>query len=90
MLHNEHLKKADELYEVRHDGSGNVIHVTIKDGEAIIFPSLDCLVRRHYFGEEVERFYLSEEELSDMYGSETYSYYELKKIYSKEIEELKS
>lgn len=34
MLHNEHLSKADELYEVRHDEKGNVIHVFIKDGEA--------------------------------------------------------
>ena len=84
MLHNEHLSKADELYEVRHDNNGNAIHVFIKDGEAIIFQNLHDFVMRIYYGKEVERFYLSEEELTDMYNSNDYEYYELKSKYSHE------
>ena len=84
MLHNEHLRKADELYEVRHDNNGNAIHVFIKDGEAIIYPSLHDFIMRTYFGAEVERFYLSEEELCDMYVSNDYDYYTLKSNYSHE------
>ena len=44
MLHNEHLRKADELYEIRHDNNGNAIHIFIKDGEAIIFQNLDDFI----------------------------------------------
>lgn len=82
MLHNEHLSKADELYEIRHDNSGNAIHVFIKDGEAIIFPTLHDLIQRIYFGKEVERFYLEEEALEAMYDESEYNYYNLKSIYS--------
>jgi len=80
MLHNEHLRKADESYECRHDNNGNAIHVLIEDGEAIIFPTLDDLVKRVYFGKEVERFYCSEELLSDLYESDSYNYYTLKEF----------
>jgi len=80
MLHNEHLRKSDESYECRHDNNGNVIHVYIKDGEAIIFPTLDDLVKRIYFGEEVERFYIDEDRLSELYDSDEYNYYELKEF----------
>jgi hypothetical protein len=82
MIHNEHLTKADELYEIRHDNNGNAIHVFIKDGEAIIFPTLHDLVQRIYFGKEVERFYLEEESLEAMYNKNVYNYYELKSIYN--------
>jgi ribosomal protein S19 len=85
MLHNEHLRKADELYECRHDNNGNVIHIYIKDGEAIIFPTLDSLVRRVYFGEEVERFYVNEDILEELYDRDEYDYYELKNIVLTEI-----
>lgn len=85
MLHNEHLRKADELYECRHDNNGNVIHIYIKDGEAIVFPTLDCLVRRLYFGEEVERFYVNEDILEELYDRDEYDYYELKNIVLTEI-----
>jgi len=78
MLHNEHLQKADELYEIRHDNNGNVIHVYVKDGEAIVFPSLHDFVMRVYYGQEVERFYLDEEELTDLYNESAYDYYTLK------------
>jgi hypothetical protein len=85
MLHNEHLRKADELYECRHDNNFNAIHVYIKDGEAIIFPTLDSLVRRVYFGEEVERFYVNEDILEELYDRDEYDYYELKNIVLTEI-----
>ena len=80
MLHNEHFRKADELYECRHDDDGNGIHVFIKDGEAIVFPSLYDLFLRVCEGEEVERFYCSEEFLSQLYESESYDYYTLKEF----------
>lgn len=79
MLHNEHLRKADELYECRHDNNGNAIHVYIKDGEAIVFPTLFDLIRYEYLGgSNVERFYLNEHELCNLYGHENYDYYSLK------------
>ena len=79
MLHNEHLRKADELYEIRHDNKGNAIHVYIKDGEAIIFPTLHDLVRCVYFGENnVDRLYILESELEALYQSESYMFYDLK------------
>lgn len=82
MLHNEHLSKADELYEIRHDNSGNAIHVFIKDGGATIFPTLDDFVQQVYFGKNaVERFYLEEESLEAMYDESEYNYYNLKLIY---------
>jgi len=81
MIHNEHLKRADELYEIRHDNNGNAIHVYIKDGEAIIFPTLHDFVMRVYDGQEVERFYLDEYELTDMYNESAYDYYTLKSKY---------
>lgn len=84
MLHNEHLTKADELYEVRHDGIGNAIHIYIKDGEAIVFPILDYFINYIYFGKpDVERFYLSEHELFNLYSFEVYDYYSLKSIAKK-------
>jgi hypothetical protein len=82
MIHNEHLSKADETYEIRHDKSGNAIHVFIKDGEAIIFPTLHDLVMRVYYGEESERFYLEEDSLEVMYDESIYDYYTLKSQYS--------
>jgi hypothetical protein len=84
MIHNEHLQKADELYEVRHDNNGNAIHVYIKDGEAIIFPTLHDFVMRVYYGQEVERFYLEEESLDAMYDESAYDYYTLKLNYTQQ------
>lgn len=80
MIHNEHLRKADETYEIRHDNQGNAIHVIVKDGEAVIYPTLHDLVLHQYLGrwEISERFYLNEDELSGLYDNEKYDYYTLK------------
>ena len=72
MLHNEHLRKADELYEIRHDNNGNALHVYIKDGNAIMYQSLNDLVRHIYFGEQADRVYCSEDSLIDIYESDMY------------------
>jgi len=81
MTHNEHLRKADELYEVRHDNNGNAIHVFIKDGEAIVFQNLHDFVFYNYFGNpDIERFYLDEEQLARLYIYDIYDYYSLKEI----------
>lgn len=84
MLHNENIRKADETYEIRHDDKGNAIHLFITDGEAIAFPTMNDLVKRVYFGEnEIERFYISEQQLDDLYAFEVYDYYSLKAIAKK-------
>lgn len=77
MLHNEHLK-GGEAYECRHDNNGNAIHVLIKDGDAIVYPTLDAFVRQVYLGEDVERFYCTDEMLAELYESDSYSYHDLK------------
>lgn len=66
-FHSENLANADESYESRFDRNGHAIHVYFKDGYAIVFPALYELVLRIYYGMEVERFYLDEEELEKMY-----------------------
>jgi hypothetical protein len=78
MLHNEHFLKADRLYEIRHDNNGNAIHVFIKDGEVIVYSSITDLIRSNVYGEEVERFYLDEDDLDKLYESNNYDYYTLK------------
>lgn len=85
MVHNEHLRKADELYEVWHDNNGRAIHMYIKDGEAIIFPSLDSLVRYVYFGEETDRLYMEEGKLMDMPEEIRYNFYLLKDRMNKSL-----
>jgi hypothetical protein len=88
MLHNEHLRKADELYEVRHDDNGNAIHVFIKDGEAIVFQNLNDFVFYNYFGSpDIERFYLDEEQLARLYIYDIYDYYSLKEIAEKIVDD---
>jgi len=37
------------------------MHVYMKDGEYIVFPTLDDLIRYIYLGEDVERFYANDE-----------------------------
>jgi hypothetical protein len=81
MVHIENLRKADESYEVRHDNDGNAIHVFIKDGEAIVFPTLWDLISHTYLAApDVERFYLSEDKLDALYSSPSYGYYDLKNV----------
>lgn len=83
MYHNENLKKGDDLYEIRHNGNGEAIHIYTKDDECIIFPTLDDLVRHEYLGEpNVERFYLSSDDVMNMFDSSDYCYYKLKSKYS--------
>lgn len=80
MIHTEHFGKTDKSYEIRHDNNGNAIHVFIKDGEAIIFPTIRDLIDRVIFGMDIERFYLDEVDLDKLYDSDKYNYYELKEI----------
>lgn len=79
MIHNEHFDKADRTYEVRHDNNGAAIHVLIKDGEAIIYPTLYDLYLHFNSGVQVERMYVSEEDLGDIYELDVYDYYRIKK-----------
>lgn len=86
MLHNEHLVKADELYEIRHDSNGNAIHVFIKDGEAIVFPTLWDFIKYEILGDaNVERFYLGEHELVNLYGIDEYNYHRLLFAWNKSV-----
>jgi hypothetical protein len=69
-IHNEHLRKADESYELVHNEKGAALHVYIKDGDAIIFDCLDDFVRHVYMGvPSVPRQYASEDELETYYKS---------------------
>jgi hypothetical protein len=78
MIHNEHLNRADTLYECRHDGNGNAIHVIIKDGEAVIYSTLQDLIDSHYFFEPGKsKMYLREEQLEQLYECESYKFFEL-------------
>ena len=78
MIHNEHLRRADTLYECRHDGKGNAVHVIIKDGEAVIYPTLQDLIDSHYFFEPGKsKMYLREEQLEQLYECEHYEFFEL-------------
>lgn len=78
MLHNEHLRKADELYEILHDMHGNAIHIYVTDGEAIIFGSLHEFVEHVYFGASgIRRYYISEDDLNELYNSPSYKFEEL-------------
>jgi hypothetical protein len=86
MTHNEHFLRADDLYEIRHDNNGNAIHVYVKDGDAIVFPTAYDLSMYVINGKDCDRFYISESRLSDMYESNEYNYYILKGIWSDEQE----
>lgn len=87
MLHNEHLRKADETYEVRHDDNGNAIHIIIKDGSAVVYSELNDLIKHQYFGKDTERFYVAEADLDSLYNSRYYNYYILKKLWIGEEEQ---
>lgn len=87
MIHNEHFLRADDLYEIRHDNNGNAIHVYVKDGDAIVFPTAYDLFAYVVQGKPTtERFYIAEAELSAMYTSEHYNYYHLKNEYDSGVE----
>jgi hypothetical protein len=85
MIHNEHLRKADETYEVRHDNCGNALHVYIKDGYAKIFGSLDDFINHIYMGEGgrfelLSRDYIEVDEqmLESIYETDAYSLNQVK------------
>jgi len=81
MIHNEYLFRANQNYEIRHDNNGNAIHVFIKDTYANIYPTLESLIKREFLSEEVEEWFCvdSEQVLSELYTTDSYDYYELKK-----------
>ena len=81
MIHNEHLRNADELYEIRHNIKDEAIHVYIKDGNAIVFGTLNDLVQYVYFGKQVDRFYCLEEDLEFIYENTSYDFKFLKELY---------
>lgn len=77
MIHNENLRTADELYEIRNDDGGNALHIYIKDGNAIIYQCLDDLIQHIYFGKQTDRIYCSEDSLIDIYDSNVYELSEI-------------
>ena len=79
MTHNEHLRKADETYEVRHDNCDNAIHVYIKDGYAKIFGSLDDFIN-YIYGIDSDREYIEVDEamLELIYDTDAYTLNQVK------------
>jgi predicted RecB family endonuclease len=79
MTHNEHLRKADETYEVRHDNCGNAIHVYIKDGYAKIFGSMDDFIN-YIYGIDSSRYYIEVKEgmLDAIYETDAYTLNQVK------------
>lgn len=84
MLHNEHLRKADESYEIVHDNNGNAMHVYISDNNAIIFPTLHDFIKRVYFGDmHVECFHAHKYDLFDIFdNNNNIDYYKTKSKYN--------
>jgi hypothetical protein len=79
MTHNEHLRKADELYEVRHDNCGNALHVYIKDGYAKIFGSLNDFIRYIYKDDVyIDFIEVAEEMLESIYETQAYTLHQVK------------
>lgn len=79
MVHNEHFRKADESYEVWHDNNGNAVHMYIKDGEVILFPTLWCMVNYLTTGDNnIERTYFDEDRLSEIPDAMHYNYYSIR------------
>lgn len=78
MIHNEHLRAPDELYEIRYDNIGNAIHVYIKDDEAWIFPTLECLVQNVWFdNNEVPHKRVPESWLETIYEQKEHCYHKM-------------
>jgi len=80
MLHNEHFKKADTNYELRHDDKGNAIHVYIKDGYANIYRTLEDFIDREVLGKEVEDYITCnmDEDLDRFYAEYGYTWEDAK------------
>ena len=81
MIHTEHLRKGDESYSIRHDDKGNAIYEFYKDGYYIMFPTLHDFVAYLYLGEgQTERFYVNGVDIDELYESDMYDYWSLKKL----------
>jgi hypothetical protein len=78
MIHTEKLKKAGGTLEVRFNEQGEAVHVFIKRKRAKVFNSLEAFIAHVYLGVDVECFACSEDELFDLYESDTYEYKKLK------------
>jgi len=70
MIISEHLFRADQNIEVYEFKSGSLVWAYYKDGEYILFRNLDDFVKYIYLGEDIERIYLSEEELDTIFEDE--------------------
>lgn len=84
MVHIEHLRKADESYEIRHDNRGNAIHVYVTDSEAIVFRTLNDFIKHVYFGDpDIECYYLLEKDLTSLYELPEYTFDSLKPAFKR-------
>lgn len=86
MIFNQHLAKADESIEIRHDNSGNCTVAFIKDGEVFVYQCVHDLVLDNYFGAQVERTYLREDQLAKAYEQAPYDYHGFKKYVLENIQ----
>ena len=89
MIHTEHLRKADESWEIIHDNEGNAIHFYHKDGTLMMFPTLDDLIKRIYLGDMTAQYthidlenYENDPDiaLACLHDYNIYNYYELGKL----------
>ena len=81
MIHTEHLRKADESYAIRHDNKGNAVHEYRRGYYYYIFPTLDDFARYVYLGDQTaDRFPVQEEDLNELYESDVYEYFALRKL----------
>ena len=79
--YSEHLRKADETYGMYEDSNGRLVHEYSKDGESILFRTLNDLIQYIYFGEDVDRIYVTEEQVEEIFESDNYSFHQLKEKY---------
>lgn len=77
MIHTEKLKKAGGTLEIRHNEE-HAVYVFVKRKKAKVFSSLEAFIAHIYLGVDAEYFVCSEDELFDLYESETYEYKKLK------------
>lgn len=86
MVINEHFFRADVSFELATDG-GNTLYVKIKDGEAIIFNSLQDFVSYCVIASDdrIPRIYVDEDELEDIYNNIGYNFNEIKKHYENSV-----
>lgn len=65
----QHLFRADQTIEIHEPkGDSNGFTTYIKDGEAIIFPSIAEFIRYVVLGEVVKRIYADEDDLETIYS----------------------